>query len=168
VQGGYLVDEPAGPVRVLVKAPGYLMTGAAMSLGVGSQVADFVLVAEPKKRSATLEKDRIDVAARVPFEFRRPRLQSTAGFVLDEVVDVLLHHPELHIAIEAHTDALTNAEEEQTLTDARAQAVLDYLVHHGVEATRLKAIGKGATMPLSKSEPDKNRRIDFVVIKAEK
>jgi outer membrane protein OmpA-like peptidoglycan-associated protein len=161
--GAYQLDAPQGAVRVIVSAPGYLRSGAAIYIADGGQMIDFVLAKEPKKRAVVLAKNHLQLTGRVPFEFKKPRLQSTATFLLDEVVDIMLANPELKIEVHAHTDALSSADEELTLTTARAQAVLNYLVAHGVDRARLVAVGKGASMPVSQNEPDKNRRVEFII-----
>ena len=45
----------------------------------------------------------------IPFEFNKSRLLRTAGLILDDVVDVILTHPNIKkIEIEGHTDNTGN------------------------------------------------------------
>jgi OOP family OmpA-OmpF porin len=54
-----------------------------------------------------------------------------------------------------------------TLSQRRAQAVVDYMVRAGMPADRLKAVGYGQTEPVASNDTDEgkaqNRRIEFLV-----
>ncbi len=60
------------------------------------------------------------------------------------------------------------AEQNLSLSQARADSVKEYLVKQGVEATRLKAVGFGQTKPADSNDTpvgrDNNRRVEFNVI----
>ena len=126
----------------------------------------FVMRKVPKKRAAVLTPAAIETTARLPFEFKKPRLQSTAGYLLDEVADILLSNPALRLSIEAHSDPseIADATEAKVLTETRALAVRDALVELGVDSTRLESSGYGLTNPLAPNDP-RNRRVEFVVVK---
>lgn len=67
--------------------------------------------------------------------------------------------------IEGHADPRGSAEHNQTLSELRAQVVVDYLVKaHGVLPERLTAVGKGASELLDPTRPDapENRRVTVV------
>ena len=53
------------------------------------------------------------------------------------------------------------------LSEGRAKAVMDYLVAHGIDATRLTSKGWGETKPLAKNDTDEgkeqNRRVEFLI-----
>ncbi len=67
--------------------------------------------------------------------------------------------------IGGHTDSVGQAASNQALSDARANAVRDYLVSKGVSKEALAAAGYGDTKPIADNvTPDgkaKNRRIEF-------
>jgi outer membrane protein OmpA-like peptidoglycan-associated protein len=71
--------------------------------------------------------------------------------------------------IEGHTDTVGSADYNQALSDQRAAAVLDYLVHHdAIAASRLEAVGYGKThllVPTGDQVPEPgNRRVRIVNI----
>jgi outer membrane protein OmpA-like peptidoglycan-associated protein len=163
--GAFEATVRPGRVVVVARADGYLAQGVDLVVGAGERRSTtLVLRKAPKKRVATLQADRIDTTARVPFEFKKARLQSTAEYLLDELADLLLSFPTTRLSIEAHTDVSEVADpaEAQKLTEARAQAVKDALVARGIAADRLKTAGLGTSAPLGPNDP-KNRRVEFRV-----
>jgi outer membrane protein OmpA-like peptidoglycan-associated protein len=161
IGGAFDLQAAAGSVDVVAKADGYLAQGAALIVENGARArAGIVLKKAPKSRKAVLEKDKIAVSAKVPFEFKKPRLQSTAEYVLDDVLDILLRNPALKIRVDVYAEALGSPEESQKLADERAAAVVDWLAQHGAWPARLSA--KGISLPAN--APDKERRVDFVVV----
>lgn len=86
---------------------------------------------------------------------------------LDEVVGVLTEYPSIHLRIEGHTDSVGNAEKNQTLSQARADAVRNYLIGKGIEADRLESEGFGETKPIQDNKTARgraaNRRIEFKI-----
>ena len=56
-------------------------------------------------------------------------------------------YPSLHIRIEGHTDDRGRDDKNMALSQARAEAVRQYLIEHGVAANRLTAKGFGETKP---------------------
>ncbi len=68
-----------------------------------------------------------------------------------------------------HTDDTGTPELNQRLSLGRAQAVVDWLVTHGVERTRLEARGYGQSRPVadnSRSEGRaRNRRVEFQILR---
>jgi OOP family OmpA-OmpF porin len=55
-----------------------------------------------------------------------------------------------------------------TLSQARAEAVRDYLMKRGVEASRLQAVGYGRDRPADRNNTQegraKNRRVELIVV----
>jgi len=70
----------------------------------------------------------------------------------------------MHFAIEGHTDATGTRDRNVTLSQARAQSVVDYLVQQGVDPSRLTAKGYGPDRPIrgSSAFAPANRRVEFV------
>ena len=56
----------------------------------------------------------------------------------------------------------------QTLSEQRAQSVMDYLVSQGVDASRLESRGYGESKPIAPNDTpanlQKNRRIELTVL----
>lgn len=92
-------------------------------------------------------------------------LSEDAKFVLHDLAQELKKHPEVKLQIVGHTSAEGDPIFNQKLSEARAQAAVDFLVNHGgVEIERLQAIGKGSSEPLDESKPEVNRRTEFIIV----
>jgi outer membrane protein OmpA-like peptidoglycan-associated protein len=83
------------------------------------------------------------------------------------ITQELAAFPNIKIEVAGHTDNVGRASANQQLSQSRAQAVLDYLVSKGVDASRLTAKGYGATKPIADNKTEiaraTNRRIEFTV-----
>jgi OOP family OmpA-OmpF porin len=171
--GAFSMTLPPGRYQVVVKAAGYYQQGAAMVVDpLGTTIMNFSLKKLPTKRLSSVSKDRIEISSRVPFELGKARLLKAGEFVLDDVVDVLLQNPQLGVVrIEGHSDGSGDRTSNKNLSQQRAEAVLDYLVAHGVPAGRLVAEGFGGERPIAPNDSEegraKNRRVDFVLLNAE-
>lgn len=77
---------------------------------------------------------------------------------IDEVVDVILAFPEARIEVQAHADNRGSEEINQIVSDARAKAVMAYMIEKGVGEKQLIAEGYGESSPLVSNDSDENRR----------
>jgi outer membrane protein OmpA-like peptidoglycan-associated protein len=94
-------------------------------------------------------------------------LSESAKFVLHDLAKVLDKNPELRLRLEGHTSAEGDAAFNQKLSEARAQAAVDFLIEHeGIDASRLEAIGKGSSELKNTEDPmaAENRRTEFIVL----
>ena len=91
-------------------------------------------------------------------------LSDDAKFVLHDLEQLMQKHPELKLKLVGHTSSEGDATFNQKLSEARAQAAVDFLVGRGVDASRLSAEGKGSSEPIDENNPEANRRTEFIVI----
>lgn len=103
-------------------------------------------------------------------EFQKDKadLSEDAKFVLHDLAKLMNRYPELKLRIEGHTSAEGDAAHNQKLSEARAQAAVDFLVAHGgIDASRLEAAGFGSSKPKNADDPmaPENRRTEFEIIK---
>jgi outer membrane protein OmpA-like peptidoglycan-associated protein len=87
---------------------------------------------------------------------------------LDRVTELLKQWPDLSARVEGHTDSLGSAEVNQSLSQQRAESVMQALVRRGIDAGRLSARGYGAERPIASNATDagrsENRRVEIYVI----
>jgi OOP family OmpA-OmpF porin len=104
---------------------------------------------------------------KIRFESGRATIDPDSAGLLDRLIETALRCPNVNIEIAGHTDADGEAGFNQTLSEKRAQAVMDYLVKTGLPASRFTSTGYGSTQPIASNDTDEgkaqNRRIDFVV-----
>ncbi|MFA6634290.1 MAG: OmpA family protein, partial [Bacteroidales bacterium] len=67
------------------------------------------------------------------FEFDSIALSSESRTVLDNLIKLMNDNPDIKIEISGHTDNIGSAAYNQKLSEARAKAVVDYLVEHGID-----------------------------------
>ncbi len=101
----------------------------------------------------------------VLFDFNKSTLQPASDAVLQQVADLLAKDKTLQIEVQGHTDNVGGDAYNQTLSEARARAVADWLTKHGVAAARLTSHGYGKTKPVADNNNDegraKNRRVEI-------
>ncbi|MDE6206922.1 MAG: OmpA family protein [Muribaculaceae bacterium] len=101
------------------------------------------------------------------FEQGKADLNDDAKLALHDLAKVMKQNPELRLRIEGYTSAEGNPEVNQKLSEARAQAAVDFLVNkEGIDATRLEAVGKGSSDLKDPENPtsDVNRRTEFEIL----
>jgi OmpA-OmpF porin, OOP family len=115
--------------------------------------------------SAGLKKSCHVALYGVLFDFNKSTLQPASDPVLQRVADLLSKDPALKVEVQGHTDNVGGDAYNQTLSDARARAVMDWLIKHSVQAGRLTAKGYGKTRPIADNGSDegraKNRRVEI-------
>ncbi len=87
---------------------------------------------------------------------------------LDKLANFLIDHPELRLTISGHTDSAGKEESNLRLSQARADAIKQYLVNtFSIDAVRIKAIGYGSSKPITQELTDEhkqlNRRVEFEI-----
>jgi outer membrane protein OmpA-like peptidoglycan-associated protein len=102
-------------------------------------------------------------------EFKKGKadLSRDAEFVLHDLAKLMNKYPELRLRIEGHTSAEGDANFNQKLSEARAQAAVTFLVEHeGIDASRLQAEGFGSSKLKNADDPmaPENRRTEFEII----
>ncbi|HKQ18577.1 MAG TPA: OmpA family protein [Candidatus Eisenbacteria bacterium] len=106
----------------------------------------------------------------VNFDTGKATIKADSYRALDEVGDILTRWPELRIEIAGHTDSRGSDARNQTLSDARAKSVLEYLLNKFPELRpeRFTSRGYGETSPIASNTTTlgmaKNRRVEFRVL----
>ncbi|HTL82292.1 MAG TPA: OmpA family protein [Bacteroidia bacterium] len=123
---------------------------------------------------AKAKKDSILIIENIYYNYNDWHILPAAEITLQKVAKVMELDPGITIEISSHTDSRGSDAANMTLSQKRAQAVVDYLVKLGVSKTRLVAIGYGETKLLnrcgngvdcSEDEHAKNRRTEFKINK---
>lgn len=102
------------------------------------------------------------------FKQGKSELSVEAQFILHDLAKVLAQNPDLKLRVEGHTSAEGDATVNQKLSEARAQAAINFLIdHEGIDASRLEAVGFGSSKLKDTENPmsEVNRRTEFKIIK---
>jgi peptidoglycan-associated lipoprotein len=81
------------------------------------------------------------------YDFGRFDLRPESMVSLDKLVETLNDNDNVTIELMSHTDSRDTEEYNQTLSQQRAQVVVDYLIEKGIEPQRLTAVGYGESTP---------------------
>ena len=103
------------------------------------------------------------------FENAKAALTQASTATLDSVAAAFKSCPEARLQVDGHTDSSGSEERNQTLSERRAEAVVEYLTSKGVVPGLLGSAGYGLTKPVAPNDTPANkalnRRIDFTVSK---
>jgi len=127
-------------------------------------------ISEPELFEDNRNTDIITIEMKdIFYEFDRFRLTEASKRELDKYIVYFHQYPEMKVEISSHTDARGTYEYNQTLSDQRAQAVVDYFISRGVSASRLTWKGYGMTQLMipnarTEAEHQANRRTMFKVL----
>ncbi|MGC9326956.1 MAG: OmpA family protein [Candidatus Hinthialibacter sp.] len=92
------------------------------------------------------------------FDYDKAEIRPEYNSILDEVVEVLKNNPSVDIRVDGHTDSIGGEKYNQALSLRRADAVVRYLITHGVSADRLTAQGWGLSRPVKPNDTPENRQ----------
>lgn len=107
------------------------------------------------------------------YETASARITPASKKIIDETLLPLLNSKPVSIELMSHTDARGNDDYNMSLSQQRANAVVNYLVSKGISRSRLSGKGYGETrlvnrcsngVECSEGQHQKNRRTEFRVI----
>jgi len=114
--------------------------------------------------------EKITELAGIGFAADSARIAEDSLPILEHAREILAAHTNLTVEIAGHTSAEGDAAHNAALSLARAAAVRGWLVEHGIDASRLLAVGHGADEPVESNATEDgrrlNRRIVFRIIAA--
>ena len=133
-------------------------TDAAQAAGGPAPAPAFALAAAATPRPS--------LSLLIQFDFNSARVRPESQQSLATLSEALQSSELMNsrFAVEGHTDAKGDADYNQKLSEARAQAVRDFLKTRGVDQDRLVVAGKGATDLANSDQPfaAENRRVRIV------
>jgi len=160
--GIFKAKLPAGTYNVKIEADGYVPETRVVNIKDGeTTIINFGLYEKLK------EKQTI-VIHNIHFASGKATITPDSYPILDQIVQLLKANPNVKIEIAGHTDSVGSEMYNLRLSEARANAVRDYLIQHGISADRLIARGYGESRPIAPNTTRegraKNRRVEFTVL----
>lgn len=120
------------------------------------------VAAEPAPAPAPVCKakmETITIAAEKLFAFDKSALKDDGKAALDAAAEKILANPDIELVlVTGHTDYLGSDAYNLKLSQRRANQVKTYLVSKGVAESRLQAVGKGESEPVSDCTGVKGRK----------
>jgi len=105
------------------------------------------------------------LTGQVTFAESATAIRTSSYALLDRVVEVATDCRDFVLSISGHSDASGDAAWNLRLSEARAEAVADYLVSRGVDPARIRTRGLGSSEPIADNATaagrSVNRRIEF-------
>ncbi|HSC53175.1 MAG TPA: OmpA family protein [Phnomibacter sp.] len=134
-------------------------------------IKNFRILSGGKSPAKQVTTNNVYIARGIQFEKGSPVLLPESMGEINSLVKLMKEDAALKFEIAGHTSAeqTSSAEANQTLSEARANAVRSKMIEMGIDGERLVAKGYGQNKPIgSNSSPEgraTNRRVEFVKIK---
>lgn len=163
--GKYLVSLPAGKnYGIAVKKDGYLFHSENFDI---PKTAAFQTVEKDVALKGLVVGSKI-VLKNIFFDLDKATLRPESTAELNRLIKLMADVPTLKIELSGHTDSQGSDTYNQTLSEKRAKAVVEYLTNAGVSANRLVSAGYGESQPIATNETSEgrqlNRRTEFKVL----
>lgn len=133
-------DKPKTPQEAVAYA-------AKLAIDKNAQARPYVIM-----QGATFEADSLKMLAGSTVRLQR-------------IIARLKLKPELTAEVAGYTDNLGDEKTNQHISQLRADAVCDYLIDNGIDASRLTAVGYGEASPVASNATEegrkKNRRVEI-------
>jgi OOP family OmpA-OmpF porin len=104
---------------------------------------------------------------RIEFDGGKAEVSEDSFGLLDRVAATIERCPDAAVEVGAHTDADGSTQGNLKLSQARADAIVEFLVDAGIKRERLTAAGYGEAKPIRDNDTPEgkaaNRRIEFVL-----
>lgn len=151
---------PAGFYYVEIIHKGFFPYRDSVEIPEAGIKQDFLLSPVALEKSIVLRN--------IYFDFDKATLRPESIDELERVVKFLRENPSLRIEISGHTDSDGSEAYNLRLSQARAQAVVDYLISRGIESSRMIARGYGESRPIAPNDTpenkQKNRRTELKIL----
>jgi OmpA-OmpF porin, OOP family len=106
------------------------------------------------------------VALYLNFDTGKALIKPESYPIIEQIAAMMKNSPDLNLSVEGHTDTIGDPQENQTLSEERARAVVSAIAQKGVDASRLTAVGFGQNKPVADNTSEegraKNRRVELV------
>jgi len=117
---------------------------------------------------SSIKKDSTIILQNINFETDKSELLSNSFNELDKLYNLLKSNSSVKIEVSGHTDNAGTENHNKQLSEARAKAVVDYLIEKGIKKERLSYKGYGSSKPIADNNTDegkaKNRRVEFKIV----
>lgn len=162
-----LVIPHGGNYGVLTEKAGYLFNSINFNLPKFAEYQEIdthIIMVKAEIGSKTILKN-------IFFDVGKADLKASSLSEIGKIEELLIANAKLKVQINGHTDNSGNIAANKALSLKRASAVVDYLVSHGISASRLSAKGFGSERPIVSNDDEEsgreiNRRTEIEIVGA--
>ena len=128
----------------------------------------------PEEEFEIVRKIKMLKTNSIDFDLDKSEITPLTALELEKVVGILIKHPTLKIEIKSHTDSRAPDSYNLSLSQKRAESIVNYIVSRGIDVSRLTAKGMGESELLNNCKNGEkcteiehllNRRTEFIIIK---
>ncbi|OZA28991.1 MAG: hypothetical protein B7X91_03390 [Hydrogenophilales bacterium 17-64-11] len=165
---GAIVNHKNRGKGALIGAVGGGLAGTGVGYYMDTQAKDL-----QKQLQAEIQRGEISVEKRASDNALLVSMTSTTGFdtnssvlkpgytpTLNKIASVLNQYGKTTVTVIGHTDSVGSNAANQTLSENRAQSVLNYFAGQNVNPLRLQAYGKGETEPRADNSTEAGRQLN--------
>jgi len=162
-------NVPPGPLRFAVDAPGYFTAVAEVNVRAREEAqARMLLNKRPTQPNVVVAGKEIKLKKQVHFQHDSAEILPDSQGIVEELAELMSKRPDIkNVEVQGHTDDTGAAAYNLRLSQSRAQAVVDAISSHGVDASRMTAKGYGQEKPLVPNTTEqnraKNRRVQVMI-----
>jgi outer membrane protein OmpA-like peptidoglycan-associated protein/Tol biopolymer transport system component len=157
-EGDFLISLPSGRNYALnVSKPGFLFYSENFSLAETHSRTDPFLKDVPLSQIKTGEKV---ILKNVFYGFDSYEVKPESQSEINKIIEFLNLNPRVQIEISGHTDNIGNSQYNQTLSEKRAKAVVDYIISKGIASNQLSFKGYGSSVPIGTNDTEEGRSIN--------
>ncbi len=132
-----------------------------------------LMVQRPKNAAVVIGAKEITIKQQIQFALDSSTILPTSFGLMSEIADAFIKNPRIKkVEVQGHTDNTGSPGTNKILSEQRADAVVQWLVAHGVPDERLVAKGYGEEKPLvpnvTAGNRARNRRVQFVILEQDK
>ncbi len=160
INGIYRIEVPVGTYLIDVKSNNYITQTAMIVLEKN----------KPLEKNFEMVKQGMVITLKgIYFESGKSTLKPESYSALQDAAKILTDNPDIKVEIQGHTDSVGSDSYNQTLSEKRAYAIMNYLVTSlGITPERLSAKGYGELKPIASNDTEEgralNRRVDFIIL----
>jgi OOP family OmpA-OmpF porin len=108
------------------------------------------------------------IANGIRFDVNKATLKPESMGIINEIANLMNEHPEINFCVEGHTDSDGDNDFNQTLSEQRAETVVNTLKKLGIDGSRMTSKGWGESKPVDTNTTAEgkanNRRVEFVKV----
>jgi len=173
----FVRDRVAPKKKVKKKMPAHKAKAKkqrVMERGNKENVIDTIVYRRPKKENVLsldrkkMKKGQTIRIDKLYFDANVANVNDESYDVLDEIFDFLKSNDDIKIAIEGHTNGKPDHSFCDSLSEARALAVAEYLISRGIDTDRLTSKGYGKRKAIASNKTPagraKNQRVEIKIL----